>query len=131
MGYSPPRSEIHTFKYDHEKACAAVFVELTLTGNLYGWEAHKKISKNIIPDRLAEMDTTVYIEVEMGSQDKIHEKAESYRQYYFDTRKDFQVWFLVKEQWQYDSGLESLRHFSDHYRIELLENFHSDTRSDT
>jgi len=106
-----------------------------LSGKLYGWEQHKKISKNIIPDRTADFNGTVYIEVEMGSQDKIRQKADAYKRYFQDTREQFNVWFLVKEQWQYDSGLESLRDFSSHYSIELLDVFNkqksSDTSSDT
>ncbi len=135
FGYTPPKSEIHTFKYEHEKACADVFVTLALSGKLYGWEQHKKIGKNIIPDRTADFNGTVYIEVEMGSQDKIRQKADAYKQYFQDTRKQFNVWFLVKQQWQYDSGLESLRDFPSHYSIELLDVFNkldsSDTSSDT
>lgn len=131
----PPKSEIHSFKYEHEKACADVFVTLALTGKLYGWELHKKIAKGIIPDRTALMDTPVYIEVEMGSQDKIRQKADNYKRYFYDTKEPFSVWFLVKTQKQYDNGLEDLRGFSSHYSIELLDVFnkitHSDTLSDT
>lgn len=135
LGYLPPKSEIHSFKYEHEKACADVFVTLALSGKLCGWELHKKISKDIIPDRTADYNGTVYIEVEMGSQDKIRQKADSYKRYFQATREPFNVWFLVKEQWQYDSGLEDLRDFPSHYSIELLDEFNkiqsSDTSSDT
>jgi hypothetical protein len=135
FGYTPPKSEIHTFKYEHEKACGDVFVTLILTKKLYGWEMHKKIGKDIIPDRTADYDGTVYIEVEMGSQNKIRQKAESYMRYFRETREAFDVWFLVKEQWQYDSGLEDLCDFPAHYSIELLDTFNqqkfSDTSSDT
>lgn len=131
LGYSPPRAEIHTFKYEHEKACADVFVSLALTGKLLDWQAHKKISKSVIPDRIAHLDTLTYIEVEMGSQDKILQKATAYRKHYFETPEDFQVWFLVKEQKQYDDALYKLEDFTDHYQVELLSNFVSDTSSDT
>lgn len=134
LGYTPPKAEIHTFKYEHEKACADVFVTLYLTGKLYDWEAHKKIAAGIIPDRSAEVPGKIYLEIEMGSKSEIRQKAEKYRQYYFGKREDFKVWFLVKESWQYDQGLEDLRHFSQHYSIELIDEFHqkfSDTHSDT
>jgi hypothetical protein len=126
-----PKAEIHSFKYEHEKACADVFVTLALTEKLCGWELHKKICKNIIPDRTADYNGTVYIEVEMGSQNKIFQKADAYRQYFRETKQTFQVWFLVKDQWLYESGLEDLRDFPTHYSIELLDNFNNQIRSDT
>ncbi len=135
LGYNPPRAEIHTFKYEHEKACADVFVTLALSDNLMDWQEHKKIGKSIIPDRTADYNGTVYIEVEMGSQNKIRQKAEAYKKYFQETRQPFNVWFLVKEQKHYDSGLEDLRDFPSHYSIELLDEFNkirlSDTSSDT
>jgi hypothetical protein len=131
MGYEPPRAEIHTFKYEHEKACADVFVTLKLSGGLHGWQQHTKIGKSIIPDRTADIGNTVYIEVEMGSQDKIHQKAESYKRYFQEKRQPFSVWFLVKSQLQYDKGLEYLRYFPSHYSIELLDVFNSRIVSDT
>lgn len=130
LGYEPPRAEIHTYKYEHEKACADVFVSLVLSGKLIGWEQHKKIG-GIIPDRTATLDGTVYIEVEMGSQDKIRQKAESYKKYFQETRQQFDVWFLVKDQLTYEKGLEYLRHFPSAYSIELLDVFNSQTSSDT
>jgi hypothetical protein len=138
MGYESPRAEIHTFKYEHEKACADVFVTLQLTGKLYEWEAHKKISSTIIPDRIAEMPDKIYLEIEMGSKSEIREKAEKYKQYFLSKplgeRENFRVWFLVKEQWQYTKGLEDLRNFPQYYSLEMLDEFHSkfsDTPSDT
>ncbi|MEJ7863099.1 MAG: hypothetical protein WKF90_15830 [Pyrinomonadaceae bacterium] len=129
LGYEPPRAEIHAFKYEHEKACADIFVTLDLSGKLLGWEQHKKLGTSIIPDRTAILDGTVYIEVEMGSQDKIKQKAESYTRYFQETKKQFSVWFLVKEQRHYDSGLEYLRHFPSAYSIELLDVFNASSVS--
>jgi hypothetical protein len=135
FGYIPPKAEIHSFKYEHEKACADVFVTLALTNKLYAWEQHKKIGGSIIPDRTADYNGTVYIEVEMGSQDKVRQKSEAYKKYFQETKEPFSVWFLVKEQWQYDSALEYLRHYPSHYSVELLDEFNkikvSDTPSDT
>jgi hypothetical protein len=126
-----PKAEIHSFKYEHEKACADVFVTLALTEKLCGWELHKRIGKNIIPDRIADYNGTVYIEVEMGSQDKIFQKANAYRQYFREAGEPFQVWFLVKQPRLYESGLEDLRDFPANYSIELLENFNNQSSSDT
>jgi hypothetical protein len=122
LGYSPPTSEIHTYKYEHEKACADMFVTLALSGKLTDWQAHKKIGQ-IIPDRMAELDRLVYIEVEMGSKDEIKQKAEAYRQYYFDSREQFEVWFVVKTQEQLDKAEKDLDGFSSYYRVDLLSNF--------
>jgi hypothetical protein len=131
LGFHPPKAEIHTFKYEHEKACADVFVTLALTGQLYSWEAHKKIAKGLITDRNAQMNQTNYIEVEMGSQDKIREKADKYKRHFYATQVPFHVWFLVKSEKQYQDGLDDLRDFSEHYQISTLDKFHSDMRSDT
>jgi hypothetical protein len=134
LGYTPPKSEIHTFKYEHEKACADVFVTFALSGNLYDWEAHKRRGK-MIPDRIAETDTTIFIEVEMGSQDKIRQKLEAYQQYHRETREEFQVLFLVKPP-QLESASEIVKEVTHHYRVELLDRYQhfeplSDTLSDT
>jgi hypothetical protein len=125
-----PKSEIHTFKYEHEKACADVFVTLVLSGKLLNWEQHKKIGKSIIPDRTADTGKMAYIEVEMGSQNKIREKAEAYKQYFHETKQHFNVWFLVKEQRHYEAGLEILRNFPNAYSVELLDVFNSQIFSD-
>lgn len=131
FGFAPPKAEIHSFKYEHEKACADVFVTLALTGKLYGWEAHRKIAKGIIPDRIATFDQIAYIEVEMGSQNKIKEKADNYRRYRISSKEEFLVWFLVKDQRQYESALEGLSDLADHYQVAILDDFHSDMLSDT
>jgi hypothetical protein len=131
FGYEAPKKEIHTFKYEHEKTCADVFVTLALTGRLYDWQAHRKITKDTIPDRIAQMNRTIYIEVEMGSQDKIRQKADSYRRYFYEKKESFHVWFLVKTEKQYDDALVDLKDFPEHYQVSTLDQFHSDMRSDT
>jgi hypothetical protein len=134
FGFIPPKSEIHAFKYEHEKACADVYVTLKLTGKLTGWKQSAKLTAAIIPDRIAETPEPIYLEIEMGSKYEIPQQAQNYRQYHFDTKKHFKVWFLVKEQWQYDQALEDLRDFPPAYSVELLDVFHqrfSDTHSDT
>ncbi|MGI8467749.1 MAG: hypothetical protein ACR2N3_04785 [Pyrinomonadaceae bacterium] len=125
LGYFPPRAEIHTFKYEHEKTCADVFVTLALSGNLTDWQEHKKINKGIIPDRIADFNGTVYIEVEMGSQNKIKQKADSYKKYFQETRQPFEVWFLLNEMRQLERAQADLATFPSHYKADLLTNFHA------
>jgi hypothetical protein len=96
-----------------------VFVSLALTGRLYSWQAHKRIGK-VIPDRIAEMEDVIYIEVEMGSQNKIKSKAELYKQLYRETREPFQVLFLVQTDKQLQSARKELADFTSHYRVEML-----------
>lgn len=131
LGYKPPKDEIHYTKYEHEKACADVFVTLALTGKLTGWEIKKAISKAIIPDRIAYYGGTIYVEVETGSKDEIKQKAEAYRQYYFDTKEQFDVWFLVGTTKLYDKGLHYLASFSNHYSLQMIDDFHRSFQSDT
>jgi hypothetical protein len=131
FGYAPPKAQIHRYKYEHEKACADVFVTLALTEKLHGWEAHTKIGKDIIPDRTADYGGTVYIEVEMGSQDKIRQKADAYRQHFYQNKQPFSVWFLVDTDKLYQSGLEDLRDFPQYYSLQKLDEFHDYFRSDT
>jgi hypothetical protein len=131
FGYAPPKSEIHRYKYEHEKACADVFVTLALTSKLDSWEAHTKLGKDIIPDRIAHYGGTVYIEVEMGSQNKIRQKAEAYKQYFLEMKEPFSVWFLVDTDRLYQSGLVDLKDFPQHYSLQKLSEFHDYFRSDT
>lgn len=77
------------------------------------------------------LDGTVYIEVEMGSQDKIRQKAESYKRYFQETKEQFDVWFLVKEERQLEKAQYDLQAFPNAYKVDLLANFCSDTSSDT
>ena len=118
QGYSPA-PDIHTFKYEHEKACGDVFVSLALTGKLYSWQAHKRIGR-VIPDRIAEMEDMIYIEVEMGSQNKIKSKATLYQQLYRETREPFQVLFVVQTDKQLQNARKELEGFTSHYRVEML-----------
>jgi hypothetical protein len=118
--------------------CADVFVTLQLTSKLHDWKLHEKITPGIIPDRIAGIPRTVFIEIEMGSKSEIKEKAEKYKQFYLNKpageRQQFDVWFLVKYSWQYDEGLEDLRDFPPQYSIEMIDEFHvkfSDMSSDT
>jgi hypothetical protein len=123
-GYAPPRRKIHSYKYDHEKACGDVFVRYALTDNLFGWEAHTKISDKIIPDRAAQYPKgeTLYIEVEMGDADRVSEKIKNYIAHYRTTGDPFKVLFLMKQMRDWEAPA--------HYHFELLQDFLSDVPND-
>lgn len=96
----PPASEIHTFKYEHEKECAEVFVSMILAGCVSEWHQHKRLGTGIIPDRTVEVDGMVlHIENERGTQGaaKVMRKLERYRNHWRETQDEFQVLFLVKD----------------------------------
>jgi hypothetical protein len=129
LGYEPPRAEVHAFKYEHEKECAEVFVALALTGKLYGWKAHKRISKGIIPDRTANLQNNkYYIEVERGTQDKIASKTENYRRYFRETNEEFNVLYLVKDEKTLEDSVAKLEETgaSGHYLVSVFSEFTSD-----
>ncbi len=129
LGLEPPRSEVHAFKYEHEKQCAEVFVSLALTETLYDWQPHKRISKGIIPDRMARFENrTIYFEIERGTQDKIVQKTESYRKHWRETKEDFSVLFLVKDEKALEQTITKLEgiNASDHYLVGVLPQFVDD-----
>lgn len=124
-----PRSEVHTFKYEHEKACAEVFVSLALTARLYDWQAHRRISKGIIPDRLADFGNRIfYLEIERGTQDKIVLKTENYRRFWRETNEDFYVLFLVKDEKTLEDAVRKLEgtNAADHYLVGVFSEFTDD-----
>lgn len=128
-GLEAPRSEVHTFKYEHEKECAEVFVALALSGKLHGWEAHKRISKGIIPDRIAHLPNgTYYLEIERGTQDKIASKTENYRKYWRETNEQFQVLYLVKDEKTLEDSVRKLEEInaSGHYLVGVFSEFKED-----
>ena len=113
-GFTPPKAEVHTYKYEHERACAEVFVKFA-QDEIYGWDQHKKISKEIIPDRTVYLteDYPLYIEVEMGDRDRVTQKISNYQRYYRETHEKFRVLFLVKQMRDWPKN--------PHYQIEILE----------
>jgi hypothetical protein len=126
LGYEPPRAEVHAFKYEHEKECAEVFVSLALTKNLYGWQSHKRISKSIIPDRIANLKNSIYyFEIERGTQDKIAQKTENYRRFWRETNEEFSVLFLVKDEKTLEDSVRKLEEInaSDHYLVGVFSEF--------
>ena len=129
MGYEPPRSEVHAFKYEHEKQCAEVFVSLTLTGKLYGWQSHKRISKGIIPDRIARFENRIfYLEIERGTQDKIIQKTDSYRKFWRETKDEFSVLFLVRDEKALEDAVNKFESAgaSGHYFVGVFSEFAGD-----
>lgn len=129
LGFEPPSAEVHTFKYEHEKECAEVFVSLALTGRLHGWQAHKRISKGIIPDRIAAFsDRKYFLEIERGTQDKIPSKTENYRRYFRETGEEFNVLFLVKDEKTLEESVKKLERMnaSGHYLVGVFSEFTED-----
>lgn len=129
LGYEPPRSEVHAFKYEHERLCAEVFVSLTLTGKLYGWQLHKRISKGIISDRIARFESKLfYLEIERGTQDKIVQKTETYRKFWRETKEDFSVLFLVNDEKTLEDSVNKLEETeaSSHYFVGVFAEFTDD-----
>lgn len=122
LDLSPPRGEVHTFKYDHEKLCADIFVLLYSTGNLYSW-GQKKLS-GIIPDRYFEYgDRLVYLELERGTQDqkRIIGKLQAYKKWFRETGEKFHVWFVVIDDKTYQMINGLLQNEPRAYRVYTLD----------
>jgi hypothetical protein len=101
LGYTPPKSEIHAFKYEHEKACADIFVSLALTNSLLKWEGEGNQKIGLRYDRMFRVDSEVrYLEVERGTQgpEKLREKLNRYVLHYRKTREPFSVLFTVPDE---------------------------------
>lgn len=129
LGFEPPRAEVHAFKYEHEKQCAEVFVSLALTEKLYDWQPHKRISKGIIPDRMARFENrTFYFEIERGTQDKVIQKTENYRKFWCETKEEFSALFLVKDEKALEDSVNKLEaaNASDHYCVGVFLQFIDD-----
>ena len=106
-----------------------MFVALALTGKLYGWQAHKRISKGIIPDRIANLQSNkYYLEIERGTQDKIASKTENYRRYFRETNEEFSVLFLVKDEKTLEDSVRKLGETgaSGHYLVGVFSEFTED-----
>jgi|CXWL01.1.fsa_nt_gi hypothetical protein len=138
MGLEPPKAEVHTFKYEHEKLCGDVFVTLYLTGSLYGW-GQQRISKGVIPDRYFHLgEDLYYLEVEMGNQKEsiIQKKVDNYKQYFRETGQKFQVRFITEQPKAFDNLSRILENETNHYQVLMLEslkeasNTYSNTRSE-
>lgn len=131
----PPRAEVHSHFYHHEKACADVFVALYKTGSLHGW-GHQQISKNIKPDRIFYLgDDLYYLEVEMGNHKEatIRNKIENYKKHHRETGEKFQVRFVTPKKKAFDMMYRIMEHETYHYQAYMLETLQaaSNTYSNT
>jgi hypothetical protein len=106
-----------------------VFVSLALTERLHDWQPHKRISEGIIPDRAARFEYRVfYFEIERGTQDKVTHKTENYRNFWRETKEEFSVLFLVKDEKALEQTITKLEgiNASDHYLVGVFPEFIDD-----
>jgi len=131
MGLEPPRSEIHTFKYEHEKLCSDVFVALYQTGGLYGW-GQQRISKEVIPDRIFWLhDDLYYLEVEMGNHKEaiIKSKVEAYKRYWRESNEKFEVRFVTADAKAFAMLSKILEDEPYHYQAYTLDHLQKAVKS--
>lgn len=101
-------------------------MSLALTEKLYDWQAHKRISKGIIPDRIANIENKIfYLEIERGTQDKVAQKTENYRRFWRETKEDFRVLFLVKDEKALEDSVRKLEAINvpDYYLVGVFSEF--------
>lgn len=104
-------------------------MSLALSEKLYDWQSHKRIFKSIIPDRIATLQSQIfYLEIERGTQDKIAQKTESYRQFWRETNEDFRVLYLVKNEKTLADAVGKLEAAGapNHYLVGVIAEFTSD-----
>lgn len=104
-------------------------MSLALTEKLYGWQSHRRISKGIIPDRIANIENKIfYLEIERGTQDKIIQKTDNYRLFWRETKEDFRVLFLVKDEKALEDSVRKLETINapDHYLVGVFSEFTDD-----
>jgi hypothetical protein len=101
LGYTPPKSEVHTLRHEHEKGLGDLFVSLILADMVVTWTMHKRLGKDFIPDRTLESEVgIVYIEYETGSQNLSvwREKIQNYLNYYRDKKEQFRLLFTMADE---------------------------------
>jgi len=118
LGYAPPKSEVHTFKYEHEKDCAEVFVSLALTDRLMLWEGEGTQKKGFRHDRkfeIGEDSLPWYLEVERGNQmpQKLRVKIEQYIRHFHETKEPFHVVFTVQDE----AAVEQLVYLFEEFKL--------------
>lgn len=128
---TPPKSEVHALKYDHEKMCADIFVALMNSGKLWAWlgEGNQKIGFRY--DRGFKVDGRVfYLEAETGSQseDKWRGKIANYRKHYHSTHEPFNVLFIVPTEKLLERVARIFEELKtdDHYLVAVLDEFLQD-----
>lgn len=100
LGYSPPKTDLHTNLYDHQNEIGDIFVSAALTGKLLEWKSEVALTKYLRTDivmRFSDLD--IYVEVERGNQTKwkLKAKIENYIKYYQQTQQYFYVLFVVAD----------------------------------
>lgn len=131
LDLEPPKAEIHTHKFEHEKLCADVFVALYLTGSLHGW-GQQRISRELIPDRIFYLgDDLYYLEAEKGNQKDaiIKKKVDAYKKYWRETNEKFQVRFVTDDRKAFEMLSRVLEDEPYHYQPYLLENLQKASQS--
>ena len=115
LGYEPPKSEIHRFKYEHEKGCGDIFVSLMLTGECTLWEGEGRAVKGFRHDRKFAFDKIWYLENERGTQAPkvLRGKIDNYLKHYRETYDPFHVLFTVKDE----PSLEQIIYLFDEYKL--------------
>jgi hypothetical protein len=116
LGYTPPKAEIHAYKYDHEKDCADVFVSLALSDSLLEWEGEGDQKIGLRYDRKFRVDDRqFYLEVERGTQgpEKLRAKLERYIKHYRKEQEPFTVLFTVKDE----PALERIIYLFDEFKL--------------
>lgn len=125
LGFTPPKSEIHSFLYEHEKDLGDVFVSLVLTEELTNWQGEGDQKIGLRYDRLFQVDDRLfYVERERGTQgrEKLITKLNRYVSHYRKTHQPFYVLILGDETDLYTSIFEEL-HLSSHYLVALHSEF--------
>lgn len=128
LGLTPPKSEIHSFLYEHEKDLADVFVSLALTETLYDWKGEGDQKIGLRYDRLFQVDERVfYVERERGTQgrEKLITKLNRYATHYRKTQEPFYVLILADETELYTPIFGELR-LGSHYLAALHSEFIKD-----
>jgi hypothetical protein len=98
LGHTPPKSEVHSMLYEHEKDLGDVFVSLALSGRLLEWQGEGDQKKGLRNDRMFRLaDPKNYLERERGNQGvpKLREKVGRYVKHYETTREPFNLIFSV------------------------------------
>jgi hypothetical protein len=99
LGFEPPKSEVHKFKYLHDKAIRDIFVSFALTDSLYDWQSEG--FKGFYPDyRFNLGGDDWYGEHEEGNQKApvLLQKLQNYSLLWQNTRTPFGVLFTFKTQ---------------------------------
>jgi hypothetical protein len=115
-GFSPPKAEIHRFKYEHEKGCGDIFVSLALTDQLLNWEGEGRALKGFRHDRkFAIGDDDWYLENERGNQSPqvLRAKLENYLKHYRDAKESFFVLFALGS----DQAVEQMVYLFEEFKL--------------